>query len=269
MKRIFGQNFVYTVDCYEVWRDQKCIDQSDIDGQIFGIVYDQQMFFAYTGLEKTGFKKPFKINLTFSQTLEAKGNSLINEDRIQYLNDQFYSDDSPYICHLFCKYGRINYIRFAKAVDGSDILSPNADTIYEYYGDMMELGCFSEKSISGIDLICEQIIESSKSKGFTISLEESLNHNMVWNSMIETFKSELVSLFDSNHQLDISREMLLAFYTEKMVKEYFDAIGYISYFTFNHICEDVYKAAISICPLNNINNYCQLKFKVLFDLMIN
>ena len=34
MERIFGKNFVYAVDCYEVWKNQNCINQNDVDGEI-------------------------------------------------------------------------------------------------------------------------------------------------------------------------------------------------------------------------------------------
>ena len=149
MERIFGKNFVYAVDCYEIWRNQKCLNQNDVDGEIIGIAYGEQMYFAYTGLGEASFKRPFKIDLTSynSQILIADDNSLINEDRIQYFNEEFSGTEEPYICHLFCKFGRISYIRFATPQENSTIFCPIADCIYEYYGDMIELGRFSDESL--------------------------------------------------------------------------------------------------------------------------
>lgn len=271
MERIFGKNFVYAVDCYEVWRNQKCINQNDVDGEIIGIVYGEQMYFAYTGLGEASFKRPFKIDLTSynSQILIADDNSLINEDRIQYFNEEFSGTEEPYICHLFCKFGRISYIRFATPQENSTIFCPIADCIYEYYGDMLELGNFSDESLHKIDSLCRNIIQSSNSTHFTISLDDSVNRNMVWNSMISSFKTELQSLFGRKHQFNTSWDTIVALYTEDIIRKYYDTLGYISYFTFNHICEDVYKASVSITTETNVNHSCQLKFKVLFDLIIN
>lgn len=271
MERIFGKNFVYAVDCYEVWRNQKCINQNDVNGEIFGIVYDDSMYFAYVGLGEASFKRPFKVDLSSnnSQILKADKLSLINEDRIQYFNDEFSGIEDPYICHLFCKYGRISYIRFATPMKDSSLFCPMADTIYEYYGDMIELGSFSDESIHKIDSLCRQIIKSSNSNGFIISLEESVNSNMIWKDMTDSFKTELQSLFIRKEQFEVSWETLVALYAEDLVKQYFDAIGYISYFTFSNICEDVYKASVSIFSETNVNHSCQLKFKVLFDMIIN
>ena len=271
MERIFGKNFVYAVDCYEIWRNQKCINQNDVDGEIVGIVYGEQMYFAYSGLGEASFKRPFKIDLTSynSQILIADDNSLINEDRIQYFNEEFSGTEEPYICHLFCKYGRISYIRFATPMKDSSLFCPMADTIYEYYGDMIELGRFSDESIHKIDSLCRQIIKSSNSNGFIISLEESVNSNMIWKDMTDSFKTELQSLYVRKNQFEVSWEILVALYAEDLVKQYFDAIGYISYFTFNNICDDVYNAALSITSENSISHSCQLKFKVLFDLLFH
>lgn len=271
MERIFGKNFVYAVDCYEVWKNQQCINQNDVNGEIIGIVYDKQMYFAYTGLGEAGFKRPFKIDLSsnYSQILNADELSLINEGRIQYFNDDFSGIEDPYICHLFCKYGRISYIRFATPAKDSSLFCPIAETIYEYYGDMLELDGFSNESIHKIDLICRQIIKSSNSNRFTISLDESVNTNMVWKNMTASFKTELLSLYHRKDQFEISWETLVALYAEDLIRKYFETIGYVSYFTFNNICEDVYKASVSITSETNVNHSCQLKFKVLFDMIIN
>ena len=271
MERIFGKNFVYAVDCYEVWRNQKCINQNDVNGEIFGIVYDDSMYFAYTGLGEASFKRPFKVDLSSnnSQILKADKLSLINEDRIQYFNDEFSGIEDPYICHLFCKYGRISYVRFATPTRDSSLFCPLADTIYEYYGDMIELGSFSDESIHKIDTLCRLIIKSSNYNSFIISMEESVNSNMIWKDMTDSFKTELQSLFIRKEQFEVSWETLVALYAEDLVKQYFDAIGYISYFTFSNICEDVYKAFVSITSETNVNHSCQLKFKVLFDMIIN
>lgn len=271
MERIFGKNFVYAVDCYEIWRNQKCINQNDVDGEIVGIVYGEQMYFAYTGLGEAGFKRPFKIDLSSnnSQILNADKQSLINEDRIQYFNDEFAGIEDPYICHLFCKYGRISYIRFATPMKDSSLFCPMADTIYEYYGDMIELGSFSNDSIYKLDLICKDIIKSSNTDGLKISLESSVNHKMVWSKMVTSFYSELKSLYERKEQFQLNWESILALYTKDLIEKYYQAIGYVSYFTFNHICEDTYEAATSIAPLNNVNDCAQLKFKVLFDLAVS
>ena len=196
-------------------------------------------------------------------------NRLINEDRIQYFNDEFSGIEDPYICHLFCKYGRISYIRFATPMKDSSLFCPMADTIYEYYGDMIELGSFSEESIHKIDSLCRQIIKSSNSKSFIISLEESVNRNMIWNDMTNSFEEELQSLYVRKNQFEVSWETLVALYAEDLIRKYFETIGYVSYFTFNNICEDVYKASVSITSETNVNHSCQLKFKVLFDMIIN
>lgn len=270
MERIFGKNFVYAVDCYEMWKNQKCINQSDVNGLIIGIVYDNQMYFAYSGLGEAGFRRPFKIDLSSdnSQILNVDKQSLINEDRIQYFNDEFSGIEDPYICHLFCKYGRISYIRFATPMKDSSLFCPMADTIYEYYGDMIELGSFSNDSIYKLDLICKDIIKSSHTDGLKISLESSVNHKMVWSKMVTSFYSELKSLYERKEQFQLNWESILALYTKDLIEKYYQAIGYVSYFTFNHICEDTYEAATSIAPLNNVNDCAQLKFKVLFDLMV-
>lgn len=270
MERIFGKNFVYAVDCYEVWKNQNCINQNDVDGEIIGVVYGEQMYFAYTGLGEASFKRPFKIDLTSnnSQILIADNNRLINEDRIQYFNDEFSGIEDPYICHLFCKYGRISYIRFATPMKDSSLFCPMADTIYEYYGDMIELGGFSEESIHKIDSLCRQIIKSSNSKSFIISLEESVNRNMIWKDMTNSFKEELQSLYVRKNQFEVSWETLVALYAEDLIRKYFETIGYVSYFTFNNICEDVYKASVSITNATNVNYSCQLKIKVLFDMLV-
>ena len=92
---------------------------------------------------------------------------------------------------------------------------------------------------------------------------------MVWNSMIGPFRTELKSLFGRKHQFNTSWDTIVALYTEDIIRKYYDTLGYISYFTFNHICEDVYKATVSITTETNVNHSYQLKFKVLFDLIIN
>ena len=197
MERIFKKNFVYAVDSYEVWSNQKCIQQKEVDGEIIGIVYGEFMYFVGLGFNEEDSFIPFKVclNSPSSQILEVDNASIINESRIQYYNDEFSGSTEPYICHLFCKYGRISYIRFATAAKELNSFFPMPDKIYEYYGDMIEIGQFSKESIMKIESVCKQIIKTSASN-FQISLAESVNSNMVWNSMSESFKAELDSVFN-------------------------------------------------------------------------
>ena len=124
---------------------------------------------------------------------------------------------------------------------------------------MIELGSFSDESLHIIDSLCWNIIQSSNSTHFTISLDDSVNRNMVWNSMIGSFRTELQSLFGRKHQFNTSWDTIVALYAEDLIKKYYDTIGYISYFTFNNICDDVYKAAVSISSETKVNHSCQLK----------
>lgn len=107
---------------------------------------------------------------------------------------------------------------------------------------MIELGSFSNESFHKIDSLCRQKIKSSNSNGFIISLEESVNNNMIWNDMTDSFKSELQSLYVHKNQFEVSWETLVALYAEDLIRKYFETIGYVSYFAFSNICEDVYKA---------------------------
>ena len=92
---------------------------------------------------------------------------------------------------------------------------------------------------------------------------------MIWKDMTDCFKTELQSLYVHKNQFEVNWETLVALYAEDLIRKYFETIGYVSYFTFNNICEDVYKASVSITSETNVNHSCQLKFKVLFDMIIN
>ena len=62
MERVFGKSFIFSVDSYEVWRNQKCVDENNTDGEIIGIPYDNSMYFAYIGLTNGVTYKPFKTS---------------------------------------------------------------------------------------------------------------------------------------------------------------------------------------------------------------
>ena len=273
MERVFGKSFIFAVDSYEVWRNQKCVDENNTDGEIIGIPYDNSMYFAYIGLTNGVTYKPFKTNLNSinSQMLKAEECSLIREDRIQYYNDEFCGDDEPYLCHIFCNYGRINYIRFAMAANNSNVLFPAVDKIYEYYGDMIELDNFSEDFIEKIDLLCKQMVSTIPINRYTISFYDSDDYNIVWNNIIKSIniELELKSLFRQMYKWNISWENIVAVYVENLINKIHSIFGNISYSTCNQICEDVYLAAIGIQTLNNIKHSCQLKFKVFFELFMS
>ena len=87
--------------------------------------------------------------------------------------------------------------------------------------------------------------------------------------MTDSFKAELESIYIRKELYEVSWETLVALYAEDLIRKYFETIGYVSYFTFNNICEDVYKTSVSITSETNVNHSCQLKFKVLFNMIIN
>ena len=268
MERVFKKNFLYSVDCYEVWQNQKCMDQDDIEGEIYGISYGDTMFFGFMGLEQIGFSKPIYVNLSspYSQIFKTEETSIINEDRIQYFKDDFEFMDSPYLCHLFCKFGRISYVRFATPNKESSYMFPVADKLYEFYGDMVELGSFSNTSKKNIDNLCTQMVLTAKSNNYNIIIEKSYNSGMVWNNMCEVYKQELQIVAARLNDGSSNWETWVSYYAEQQIIGYYNSIGYVPKNTIDRICEDVFQAAKELEYNYSVESIEQLKFKVFFDL---
>lgn len=268
MKRIFGKSFLYAVDCYEKWHNQKCECSMDINGQILGIIYDKTLYICTIDLESLGLPRAFsfQINSPSSQMLEPDKNSLINEPRIQYFNEGSVGTDIPYICHLFCKYGRINYVRFAKSTHDSSPIVPTADTIHEFYGDMITLGGLDEEGKNKARFVCDIMLSSCISNPYKIQGGKSHNEGLLWNDMSQVFAQELDSLSKRTYGSQQSWEYYVALYAERIIKDYYDTTGQVPKAIVDHICEDVFTAAHSLTLPYFVDTVEQLKVKVFFDL---
>lgn len=142
MERIFKKSFRFVVDRYEEWENQQCQNQGDIDGEILAFVCGNKIIFKLKGFDDLAIEDTVEMDLSspYTQMLESKGSVLINEDRIQYFGDVSHNPFHPHICQLFCEFGRVSYIRFAFPTPGASTFAPMTKRIYEFYGDMMELG---------------------------------------------------------------------------------------------------------------------------------
>lgn len=268
MKRVFGKSFLYAVDCYEVWQNQRCIEDIDIEGEIYAIPYGVYMYFAFQGLDRSGFSLPFYtfLNSSQSQIIEAHEKGIVNEGRIQYFKEDFESVDQPYICHLFCKFGRISYVRFATPTANSNPMFPMAEKIFEFYGDMIEMGGFSDATKSKINALCRNMVEKSTSSKCNIVTDSAYNNNMVWNSMKTQFVNELKLYAYHANEPNVNWELLVAYYAEKQIQDYDKFMGYVSMQTIENICIDVFSAAKELDRVYDVDCVEYLKFKVYYDL---
>lgn len=269
MERIFKKNFIYAVDCYEIWQNQKCIEQKSMDAEIYGITYGDSILIIFIGETIEGFPgaAEFHLNSPMSMILRPTDDGIIQEGRIQYFNDGYYVKRDPYLCHLFCKFGRISYVRLATPAIGSDPLYPLPDKLYEFYGDMIEVGPFGESYTNKIPQIISSIIQTSK-KTCGISMDKFHNNNMIWKDMTNLYKRELLNFSRSVDYASSSIENLVLQYTESQIASYFESMGYVPLFTIDHICNDVYNAVKSLPTDHNIETAEQLKLKAIYDLSL-
>lgn len=270
MKRIFKKSFYYAVDCYEVWQNQICIENDDLESDIFAIQYGDFIYFAFIGMDNIGFSKPFVMNLNSveSHILEVSNEGIINEDRIQYFKDDWLNKTCPYVCHLFCQFGRIDYVRFGFASPQSSYPYPWPDKLFEFYGDMVDLGYLSTENKRKIDGIFRKMILKAPNNIYNITVEESLNDNVVWNDMTHLYKKELNYYLLNSDEFNFNWEILVSLYAENQIKNYFEMLGFVPKSIVDHICEDVFSAA------KGLGNYDvemveQLKMKVYYDLTYN
>jgi len=272
MKRVFGKSFLYAVDCYEVWQNQRCIEDVDVEGEIYAIPYGIYLYFAFGGLDRAGFSFPFYTFLNSSQShiIEAHEEGIVNEGRIQYFKEDFEGVNKPYICHLFCKFGRISYVRFATPTENSTPLFPMAEKVYEFYGDMIELGGFTETSKLKIDTICLNMVKNSTNPICNIVVDKTYNCDMKWNPMTSIFRRELNIFAErTKNNSEVNWELLVAYYAIKQIKEYNNAMGYVPKYTIDNICNDVFDAAHSLDVIYAVDVVEQLKFKVYYDLTMS
>ena len=267
MKRIFKKNFYYAVDCYEVWQDQNCIEDNDIESDIFAIVYGGFIHFAFIGMDNIGFSKPFTMNLNSveSHILEVSKEGIINENRIQYFYDDWYNYTSPYVCHLFCQFGRIDYVRFGYASQQLSNSIPWPDKLFEFYGDMVELGSFSTESKRKIDDIFRKMVVNAPHNNYNITVEGCLNENVVWNDMTHIYRKELNYYLSESYKSNVNWEILVSLYAESQIKNYFEMLGFVPKSIVDHICEDVFSVAIGLGNYD-VEMVEQLKMKVYYDL---
>ena len=219
-------------------------------------------------MENIGFSKPFTMSLynMESQILEVTSDGIINEDRIQYYKDDWFNKTCPYVCHLFCQFGRIDYVRFGYALPPqlSD-LYPSPDKLFEFYGDMVELCSFSADSKRKIDDIFRKMIMKAPLNIYNITVERCLNENVVWNDMTQRYRKELNYYLSENDKSNVNWEIVVSLYAEDQIKNYFDMLSFVPKSIVDHICEDVFSAA------KGLGNYDvemveQLKMKVYYDL---
>ena len=269
MERIFKKNFVYAADCYEIWQNQKCIEQKKTDAEILGITCGDSILVCFLGKHVEGLPmaSEFHLNSPMSMILRPDDNGLINEGRIQYFNDGFYETRNPYICHLFCKFGRISYVRLATPIVNSDPQFPLPDKLYEFYGDMIEMGSCSDYFKERIVKIISSMIQFSNN-AYGITMDKSLNDGMVWKDMTNIYKRELLQLSKGMDSSRFSWEDLVLQYTENQIVSYFNGMGYIPMFTIDHICKNVYDVAKEIPLEYDIETIEQFKLKVIYDLTI-
>lgn len=157
MERLFKKSFRFKVDNFEEWENQQCKNKGMLDSEIIAYVSDNSIMFKLTNVEDLDIVDTIVMDLNspFTQILQSKGSLLVSSDRIQYFGGMSDNPKVPHICHLFCEYGRISYIRFAFPTPDSNPFMPMTKRIYEFYGDMTELGELSDETlnmISGIHL---------------------------------------------------------------------------------------------------------------------
>lgn len=151
---IYGKGFRFVVDRYEVWSNQMCIDEGELEGEIVAEVKGDKIIFTISGAEHLDIVKTPSMNLSNpqSQVLKSKESPLISSDRIQYVANNIINENDPYICHLFYENGRISYVRFALLnTDSSAWAIPTPSRLYEFYGDMVELTDSTKANSSSLE----------------------------------------------------------------------------------------------------------------------
>lgn len=169
MKRIFKKSFKFEVDNFEEWENQQCTSKGALEGEIYALVKDDTIIFKLVGMENLNIVDTFIMDLgsPYTQALESKGSLMVHHDRIQYFGGMSSNPNVPHICHLFCEYGRINYVRFAFPSPDSNPMLPITKRIYEFYGDMTELDDLSDESREMFDDLLPTETEQYVMEAFT------------------------------------------------------------------------------------------------------
>ena len=278
MERIFKKDFKFSVDAYEEYQNQKCISSGDIDAVIYCHIIGGKAFFMIKGMEGLDIDSEFGFNVDnpSSQMLDAGG--MVTVSRIQYVNDSLGTETEPFICHLFCKYGQIITIRFAFVDPNSSSAFPFAKKMYEFSGDMEELGELSEESKKELsahfsenmalsfryDKYCA-MIETSDYNPLNIDIDAQMNEGIVWRSMVDDFEKKVMELMPRGIQTGMNIRTVIQALVFDHVETIFNRLGFVPKVMIDAIIDDIYTAVLLTPYSDFLDDIEDIKYAVYYS----
>lgn len=280
MKRIFGKSFSFKVENYEEWKNQKCINQGLLDAEIICVRDKDLIKFDLIGMDKLNIDPSFILLFTDPYTMILEQNKeLINKGRIQYFGKNR-NPATPYLCHLFCQYGTIEYVRFA-FTDSVDATIPVVSRMYEFYGDMTELGDLSPETMekvkgrtSGMKTYelkykedrYSQMLRNTIFNPFGIRTEPILNQGLVMPDLTEVFKNDLLELIEKYPTQKIPLEKIMGGYVFNGIESYYKNGDYVPKVIVDYIIESVWNAANRTKYAYLLDNLESFKYNIYYAL---
>ena len=279
MQRIFKKDFKFSVESYEEYQKQECISSGDIDAAIYCHVVGERAHFLITGMDELKIDREFSFNLNHPfSNIHDVDEEMVTSPRIQYLNDSLGTDTEPYICHLFCRFGQIVKVRFGFADFNASNLFPWPKRIYEFFGDMEELGELSQESeailaelstsksvlLLNYDKYCV-MVDTSDYNPFNIITDEQLNKGHIWSSMIDDFEKELMEIMPRCIQKGINLNKGIHAYIFNLVETIFNSKGYVPKVLVDAIINDVYSAVLRTPYSFYIEDIDNMKYAVYYN----
>ncbi len=269
MERIFKKDFKFSVESYEEYQNQELISSGNLDAAIYCRIIGGKAHILITGMKDLDIDRQFSfdVNHLFSRILEAGG--MVTSSRIQYVSGSLGTDTEPYICILSCRFEQIVTVRFGFADFNASKVFPMAKRIYDFSGDMEELGGLSEESIEVLEENGE-VFEESKNiqevqstsqsplnlyndkfcvmvdkadyNPFNIVTDEQMNEGYTWSSMIDSYEKDLKEILSPCIQNGMNLESVISAYIFNHVETIFNSKGFVPKVLIDAIINDVYSA---------------------------
>lgn len=278
MEKIFKKDFKFSVESYEEYQNQHCISKGKLEAAIYCHVIGGKAHILITGMEDLEIDREFSFNLNHPHSNIHDVGELITTPRIQYMNDSLGTDTEPYICHLFCKFGQVVMVRFGFADFKASTVFPWPKRIYEFSGDMEELGELSEESkeilnklstsksslVLNYDKYCA-MVDTADYNPFNIVTDEQMNEGYTWSSMIDDFEKELMEIIPRCIQNGMNLESVIPAYIFNHVETIFNSQGYVPKVLVDAIINDVYSAVLRTPYSIFIEDIENIKYAVYYN----